>query len=105
MYRYLSCFILLIAATATAQTPIPRVEDDCPTGTYRSGDYCKPFASTVENGVTIIQKSGDKCPTGFYSSGDYCKRISSSEREALPMEHGSKCPAGWYKSRSYCVKQ
>jgi hypothetical protein len=63
MYRHLSIFILLIATTA--QNPIPRVGDSCPTGTYRSGDYCKPFAATVEKDVTIIQKSGDDCPTGF----------------------------------------
>ena len=72
MYRYLLCYILLITTTTLAQTPIPRVGDSCPTGTYSSGDYCKPFASAVEKGVTIIQKSGDKCPTGWRKSGDYC---------------------------------
>jgi hypothetical protein len=51
MYRYLPCFILLIATTATAQTPIPRVGDSCPTGTYRSGDYCKPLSRSAEKGV------------------------------------------------------
>lgn len=29
---------LLLAAHASAQNPIPRVGDDCPTGTYSSGD-------------------------------------------------------------------
>jgi hypothetical protein len=72
MYRYLSCFILLIAATATAQNPIPRQGDSCPTDTYKSGDYCKPFKSSEDK--VIIQKSGSKCPTDFYKSGgDYCK--------------------------------
>jgi hypothetical protein len=46
MTRYLLCFILLSVFTATAQTPIPRVGDSCPTGTYKSGDYCKPFKSS-----------------------------------------------------------
>jgi hypothetical protein len=105
MTRYLICFILLIAVSATAQTPIPRVGDSCPTGTYRSGDYCKPFASTGEKGVTIIQKSGDKCPTGYYSSaGSYCKRIGSSDKEAIPRADGGKCPSGWYASGGYCVR-
>ena len=103
MYRRLSCFIFLVATTtATAQTPIPRVGDSCPIGTYKSGDYCKPFKSSEDE--IIIQKSGSKCPTGFYSSGDYCKRISSSDREALSREPGNKCPTGWRKSGDYCVK-
>jgi hypothetical protein len=103
MTRYLLCFILLSATIATAQTPIPRVDDKCPIGTYRSSDYCKPFASAADKGATFIQKVGDDCPTGFYTSGgSYCKRIASSDREAIPREHGSKCPSGWYKSGDYC---
>jgi hypothetical protein len=46
MYRYLSCLIFLVATTtALTQTPIPRQGNSCPTGTYKSGDYCKPIAS------------------------------------------------------------
>jgi hypothetical protein len=101
MYRYLSCLIFLVAATALAQNPIPRVGDSCPTGTYKSGDYCKPIKSNSDQ--VIIEKSGSKCPTGFYSSGNYCKRISSSDREALPRDGGAKCPTGWRKSGGYCV--
>jgi hypothetical protein len=106
MCRRLSCFILLVAATtATAQNPIPRLGDSCPTGTYRSGDYCKPFKSSSESTQTIVQKSGDKCPTGYYTSGgNYCKRISSSDREAIPREEDGKCHSGWRKSGDYCVK-
>jgi hypothetical protein len=105
MYRYLSCLIFLVATTtASAQNPIPRQGKSCPSGTYKSGDYCKPFKTSDDE--VIIQKSGSKCPTGFYKSGgDYCKRISSSDREALPREDGAKCPTGWYKSGQYCVKQ
>jgi hypothetical protein len=103
MYKYLLCFTLLIAVSTLAQNPIPRQGNSCPTGTYKSGDYCKPIKSAGDQ--VIIQKSGNKCPTGFYSSGNYCKRISSSDREALPREDGVKCPTGWYKSGQYCVKQ
>ena len=99
------CVLLLLATTATAQNPIPRQGNSCPTGTYKSGDYCKPFSSTEKKGEVIIQKSGNDCPTGFYSSGAYCKRISSSDREAIPRENGGKCPTEWYKSGAYCVKQ
>ena len=105
MRRYLSCFILVTAATTTlAQTPIPRVGDSCPSGTYKSGDYCKPFKSSSADGQTIIEKSGKQCPTGYYSSGNYCKQYSSeSEKEAIPRER-QNCPSGWYKSGQYCVK-
>ena len=104
MTRYLLCFILLSAVSATAQNPIPRQGNSCPTGTYKSGDYCKPFKSSQD--TVIIQKSGSKCPTGYYSSaGSYCKRISSSDREVLPREDGAKCPTGWRKSGGYCMKQ
>jgi hypothetical protein len=44
MYRYLSCLIFLVATTtALAQNPIPRQGKSCPTGTYKSGDYCITF--------------------------------------------------------------
>jgi hypothetical protein len=83
MLRTLFCTtLLLLVTTAAAQNPIPRQGNSCPTGTYKSGDYCKPIKSTGDQ--VIIQKSGNDCSTGFYSSGNYCKRISSSDREALP---------------------
>ena len=104
MHRYMFCFLLLIttATITTAQTPIPRVGDSCPTGTYRSGNYCKPFKSNDDQ--VLIQRSGNDCPTGFYKSGNYCKHLATSDREALPREDGGKCPTGWYKSGQYCVK-
>jgi hypothetical protein len=90
-------------AAAAAQTTTPCQGSSCPTGTYKSGDYCKPFKSNSDQ--VIIGKSGRKCPTGFYKSGSYCKRMSSSDKEALPRESGGKCPTGWYKSGGYCVRQ
>ena len=96
--------LVIATCTATAQTPIPRIGDSCPTGSYKSGDYCKPIKPSSEESQTIITKNGSKCPTGFYSSGDYCKRMASSDREAIPRVDGGKCPTGWYKSGGYCVK-
>ena len=104
MIRVLAWLAFIISTTATAQNPIPRQGDSCPTGTYKSGDYCKQFPSSVERGDKIIQKSGNDCPTGFYSSGNYCKRASSSDREAIPRENGGRCPTGWRKSGDYCVE-
>ena len=105
MLRYLLTFTLLLAATTTlAQTPISRVGDSCPSGTYKSGDYCKPFKSSPADGQTVIEKSGKQCPSGYFISGDYCKQHSSeSDKEAIPRE-GKDCPGGWYKSGQYCVK-
>jgi hypothetical protein len=104
MYKYLSCLIVLVVTTtALAQNPIPRQGSSCPTGTYKSGDYCKPIKSN--SGQVIIKRSGRKCPTGFYKSGNYCKRMSSSDKEALPRDGGAKCPTGWSKSGGYCVKR
>jgi len=62
--------LLTLPIMALAQAPIPRQGDSCPTGTYKSGDYCKPFKSSKEQ--VIIEKSGGKCPTGWYKSGGYC---------------------------------
>ena len=48
MHNNLFCasLVLLISTTTTAQTPVPRQGNSCPTGTYKSGDYCKPFKSS-----------------------------------------------------------
>lgn len=102
MRKYLT-LALLFSSLSTAQTPVPKVSDHCPTGTYSSGDYCKPSKSTVEKGDVIINKSGDRCPTGFYSSGSYCKAYGGSDKEVITRESGAKCPVGWYKSGGYCV--
>ena len=97
--RSVSCRPALVIAALTflmftsnsncmpAQIPIPRVGDSCPTGTYKSGDYCKPFkTSSTDSEQTIIQKQGSDCPTGYYKTGDYCKQYSSgSDREAIPI--------------------
>ena len=43
--------------------------NDCPTGFYSSGDYCKRMIGSDRE---AIPREGDKCPTGWYRSGDYC---------------------------------
>lgn len=73
----------------TAQKPISRIENSCPTGTYSSGNYCKLFKSSSGNEQTIIEKFGSDCLTGCNPPRDYCKQYSSeSAREATPPRRG-----------------
>jgi hypothetical protein len=61
MPRILFCTTLLLVVTTTsAQNPIPRQGNSCPTGTYKSGDYCKPFKSSEDK--VIIQKKRQQVP-------------------------------------------
>ncbi len=101
---------LVVLALAVAASPviandvIPRVGDDCPTGTYRSGDYCKSFSSTSERGKRIVgNPSGGRCPTGWYRSGDYCKAYGErAARETVVEKVGDRCPTGMYQSGGFC---
>jgi hypothetical protein len=40
MPRIILCIALFLSATTSSQNPIPRQGNSCPTGTYKSGDYC-----------------------------------------------------------------
>lgn len=61
MHRYFLSLALLLATavSAIAQTPIPRVGDSCPSGTYRSGDYCKQYSSNSHK--EAIPREGENC--------------------------------------------
>ena len=106
---------LPFTTTATVQTPIPRVGDNCPTQTYRVQIHQIRIRRRPKSRPSKTAKSGhvgnaETDETGFggfvtMPLGTFCKRFSCSEKEALAREHGSKCPAGWHKSGSYCVKQ
>lgn len=62
--------LLVHITTATAQGPIPRVGESCPTGTYKSGDYCKRLSSSDRE--ALPRESGKDCPTGWRKSDGYC---------------------------------
>jgi hypothetical protein len=87
MPRIILCIALFIATTAaTAQTPIPRQGDSCPTGTYRSGDYCKPFKSTR---VAIV------APRASISLGTTARLLGAVISRSSPGSLGqSALPAG-----------
>ena len=59
MHILLTCIFLLPAVSATAQTPIPRQGDSCPTGTYKSGDYCKPIQGRAQN-LRVLMSVSDR---------------------------------------------
>jgi hypothetical protein len=66
MNRIMLITLLMVATTTTlAQNPIPRQGEYCPTGTYKSGDYCKPIKSNSDQ--VIIEKSNlvASAPLGF----------------------------------------
>jgi hypothetical protein len=54
--------LLTLPYLALAQSPIPRQGDSCPTGTYKSGDYCTPFKIDC---FAQLNKSS-KCLSGVY---------------------------------------
>ena len=62
---------VLCASFASADV-FQKVGDDCPTGSYTSGDYCKAYSSRAAE-EDVIERVGDKCPTGTYKSGGFCK--------------------------------
>ena len=76
--------LFMLSTTALAQTPIPRVGDDCPTGTYKSGDYCKPYKSSKGDSQTIITKSGSKCPPGSSPPGITANRSKDLINKPCP---------------------
>jgi hypothetical protein len=88
MYRYLLCFILLITTAATAQNPIPRQGDDCPSGTYKSGDYCCLMRGKF--GVGLLRSLG----SGWNKQGLLCSQFpfSRQHRYALARYYLSSLP-------------
>jgi hypothetical protein len=43
MIKALLSFVLIYSTTVSAQTPIPRKGDSCPTGWYKSDGYCTKY--------------------------------------------------------------
>jgi hypothetical protein len=101
MHIYLFALFLFLSFSATAQTPIPRVGNSCPAGSYTSGDFCKPMEHAPEH--QAIVKHGSDCPTGYRSSGSsYCKRLSNSDSDVVHRPPKTPCPRGTYRSGEYC---
>ena len=97
----ITCLLFVTSAYADV---LQKVDGDCPTGSYSSGDYCKTFSSNDKRGdKTVANTSGGRCPTGWYKSGDYCKAYGKRAAEEDGIERvGDKCPRGTYKSGGFC---
>ena len=97
----LALAVLVVAGTAYAETrtAMPRVGKSCPTGYYKSGEYCVQGSDRAR---PAIERAGKSCPSGYYRSGDYCMAGSERAKPAITRQ-GSSCPRGYYRSGEYCV--
>ncbi len=100
--------LLLIVGTSFPGTvlgetkpAIPRSGSYCPTGYYKSSDYCIKSRDTAH---TAIQRNGNYCPSGYYKSGDYCVASSTESKKTAIKREGNSCPNGYYKSGDYCMQ-
>ena len=98
-------FALLAALLSTStfadtQTAIPLAGRTCPTGYYKSGNYC---VARNEHSKAAMQAVGVSCPSGYYKSGQYCVARKENTPAAIERQ-GVTCPTGYYKSGAYCVK-
>jgi hypothetical protein len=81
--------------------PIPRgPNEQCPSGYFSSGGYCKPFDEKSKYAVPREGKM--QCPAGYYASGNACLAFDSKSRNAIPRV--GQCPSGYYSSGDYCVE-
>jgi len=93
-------FDLTGAAWAESGTAIPCAGKSCPSGYYKSGEYCVQGSDRAK---PAIERAGRSCPLGYYRSGDYCMATSDKTRPAITRQ-GNSCPLGYYRSGEYCVK-
>jgi len=85
---------------AESRTAMPRVGKSCPSGYYKSGEYCVQGSDRAR---TAIERAGKSCPSGYYRSGEYCMAGSERAKPAITRQ-GSSCPSGYYRSGEYCVQ-
>jgi hypothetical protein len=78
---------------------MPRVGKSCPSGYFKSGEYCVQGSDRAK---PAIERAGKSCPSGYYRSGEYCMAGSERAKAAITRQ-GSSCPRGYYRSGEYCV--
>lgn len=64
--------IIVLAAAALAPLPVakPPGASSCPSGFYRTGNYCSP---TSPRSRPAILRTGNSCPSGWTRSGAFCQ--------------------------------
>lgn len=98
----IALFVLLESAYAEGPPqPLPRgPNQQCPSGYYSSGSYCKPFDEKSK--YAVPREKEMHCPSGYYASGNACLAFDRKSRDAIPRV--GQCPSGWYSSGDYCLK-
>ena len=91
---------LIGTVSAESGTAMPRVGKSCPSGYFKSGEYC---VQGSDGAKPAIERAGRSCPTGYYRSGEYCMAGSERAKPANPRQ-GSSCPRGYYRSGEYCMQ-
>jgi hypothetical protein len=93
-------FMPLQLRSLCTKPAIERQGSSCPTGYYKSGEYC---VQGSDRASPAIERAGKSCPSGYYRSGDYYMTGSERAKPAITRQ-GSSCPTGHYKSSEYCVQ-
>jgi hypothetical protein len=75
----------MATVTETAQKPVPRVGDFCPTGTYKSGHYCKRFNSSEREALPREKRGG--AAIGL-------RRLTSQYKHSTPSKPSASCGLG-----------
>ena len=99
---FLLAFSICISAPVKAEdrSAMPRVGKSCPSGYYKSGEYCVQGSDRAK---PAIERVGKSCPSGYYRSGEYCMAGSERAKPAITRQ-GSSCPRGYYRSGEYCMQ-
>lgn len=100
----LVALVLTLAFTGTVWAEsgdaMPRVGKSCPSGYFKSGEYCVQGSDRAK---PAIERAGKSCPSGYYRSGEYCMAGSERAKPAITRQ-GSSCPRGYYRSGEYCMQ-
>ena len=86
--------------SAESGTAMPRVGSSCPSGYFKSGEYCVQGSDRAK---PAIERAGKSCPSGYYRSGEYCMAGSERAKPAITRQ-GASCPRGSYRSGEYCMQ-
>ena len=93
----LQLFIVIVLITgggakfthAEQAAAMPRSGSACPSGYYKSGEYCVPGKDATK---AVLQRKGSSCPSGYYKSGEYC--VASGDKTKAALERVGRVRVG-----------